>query len=152
MFDSVYQVETLNKSNGYHFFDADSKRFFSSRILSGIYRGVYFITSERNGFDDYSRSFTIRMACKNGSIETIGGFNRFPTKYQAQKYIKGLPELLPDFIEAAKKYWNTKEKTEFPELAKKHPETLAQIRELAKELDLEVLFNYPIKELNEVIK
>jgi hypothetical protein len=151
MFTSITQIEARNSKIGHCFFSKDSKKFFSSRILSTIYKGVYFITSERNGFDDYSRSFTIRMALNDGSIDTIGGFNRFKTKQQAQKFIKSLPEELPTLINAAKAYWNgdgLNDKLIFTQiLAEDGSRYHDLIENNHKDWDLTVLFSYPFKEI-----
>jgi hypothetical protein len=55
---------------GSHFFSRDTMRFFSSRVLSGIYapdgyearegRRFFFVTSERHG-DDAPRHYAVRM-------------------------------------------------------------------------------------------
>jgi hypothetical protein len=73
-FHSTYDIERANYYAGQHFFERDTMRFFSSRVLDGVYGGRYFVTSERRGFDDYRRAYTIRVARDDGSIETVGEF------------------------------------------------------------------------------
>lgn len=103
------QYQTISElranANG-HFFDRSSMRFFNSRILPKVYRGVYFITSEKHRETD-PRLFTVRMSL-NGSIETIGKFQVFDTAREASAFIKSLPEYLPHALELATNDFNGK--------------------------------------------
>jgi len=150
MYTDISEIKYKNQMAGRFFFSKDSMRFFKSRILSTIYKGSYFITSEANGFNDDSRSFTVQFASKNGDIDTVGGFNRFKTKQQAVKFIKSLPDFLPDFIEAAKKFWNTDNKQDFSDLIDKHPEYKEILVNNARDWDLHALFEYPLTKLYEI--
>jgi len=77
---STDQLARRNASSGYHFFDADSKRFFSSRIAQTAYCTddgfAFFVTSERRCFLETSRGFTVRVAeTQTGKIAgDFGGF------------------------------------------------------------------------------
>ena len=81
-----------------HFFDKDTMRFFSSRITSHCQSkdgALFFITSERKGFSDYTRVYTLRKArVKNDQIEidTVGDFGEFETMYRAKKALKEILE------------------------------------------------------------
>jgi len=70
----IEEIETANDRTGYHFFESDTKRFFASKILSTVYHGRYFITSEQFIDRDFKapREYTIRMAQNNGCVDTIG--------------------------------------------------------------------------------
>ena len=58
---SIEDVKRANRDAGYHYFSADTMRFFGSRVLPTVYAGRLFITSERSGFDHYSpRKYTVR--------------------------------------------------------------------------------------------
>lgn len=98
-------TELKSESNG-HFFDRSSMRFFNSRILSTVYRGVYFITSEQHRPED-ARLFTVRMSL-NGSIETVGQFQQFKSTASARAFIRELPEYLPQAYELASEEFNGK--------------------------------------------
>jgi hypothetical protein len=62
-------------------------RAFNSRILSSVYKGKYFITSEKMDMN-HPRLFTIREVKPNGNIHTIGDFEQFSTERKAIKYIE----------------------------------------------------------------
>jgi hypothetical protein len=84
--ETEYKYRT--DGNG-HFFDADSMRFFKSRI--GIVRSkgddYYFVTSERPPHGP--RQFSVRHMDINGSINTVGEFCSL-TRYMAEKTVKQL--------------------------------------------------------------
>lgn len=79
---TLRQLAELNKKNGGCWFDKDAMSFFKTSFESGIIRGRYFITSEQ-GDPTWPRLFTIRSFDEEGSVETVGGFQRFKTKEEA---------------------------------------------------------------------
>lgn len=81
-------VERLNASSGKHFFDADTLRFFKSRIDYGydLLYGRFFITTEKDG--DLPRRASIRAAMDDGSIETVGEFQQFASPAVAVKALE----------------------------------------------------------------
>jgi len=88
----IQDIEMIHKSSGGHFFDAESKRFFNSRILETVYQGtggVFFVTSEKAP-NDTERGYTIRQFNpETGSVSTVGTFNIW-TKAGAQATAKYL--------------------------------------------------------------
>lgn len=82
--DTVGDVELLNRRAGQHFFDADTKRFFASRIHEPIIAQRFFITSEKRCFDDPRRESRIRMIRNDGSVATVGEEERFSTPKAAR--------------------------------------------------------------------
>lgn len=95
----IDEVKTRSEKNAKHFFDADTMRFFSSRVLELAWKKadeIYFITSEAdNGRIKHQgsiRAFTVRKSNANGSIDTIGDFQEHATKRDAQKAIKEILE------------------------------------------------------------
>lgn len=57
-----------------HWFDPDTMRFFESKLPRKGFEGpggVFFVSSEKNCFDDYTRVFTVRQLSSRG-IDTIG--------------------------------------------------------------------------------
>lgn len=70
---TMTDVRAANKASGHHWFDADTMRFFGTKIVSGLIMGRYFITSEKPPYGP--RMWTIREV-KNaqGNIGTIGEF------------------------------------------------------------------------------
>lgn len=85
-YSSVSEIKLANRRAGQHFFDADTMRFFRSRVGDKVYGGRYFITSEQ--FDDEApRLYTIREAMPNGHIEDASEFQAYRTRAQAQAAI-----------------------------------------------------------------
>ena len=70
---TIAEARKLHREKGLHFFDADTMRFFNSKIHGAtLYGGRYFVTSER--FDDTRpRRYSVReIDPKTGSISTVG--------------------------------------------------------------------------------
>ena len=95
---TIEDVKAANRAVGGHWFDADTMRFFHTRIESGLIacdwqaasdnvaatpRKGRFITSERCHEGD-DRRYTIREAQPDGSIETIGRFQQYSTRDEAR--------------------------------------------------------------------
>lgn len=80
-----------------HFFDADTMRFFKSRLLSHVVTlasgDVVFITSEAAS-GPVRRRYTVRVLRSHGEIDSVaGGFQEHSTIKQAlaamNRYVKG---------------------------------------------------------------
>ena len=80
---TFYTTNDIERVYSGHFFDADTKRFFRSRIGETVYGGRYFITSEQ--FDSRSpRLYTVREVSADGqNITTVGDFQQHATRAQA---------------------------------------------------------------------
>jgi hypothetical protein len=89
-FRTISDVKAANKAAGLYFFERSTMRFFNSRIESPLYKGRYFITSER-GSHDILRRYTIREVRPNGDIHTVGKFQGYNFKEDARDAIKNLP-------------------------------------------------------------
>lgn len=93
MFESITEIKQANAARGFHFFDRDTLRFFASRISTTVYptpNGAYFVTSEKSGFDDPTRTYTVRFCSsakpRRGEIHTVGnGFNGYASRSGAHK-------------------------------------------------------------------
>mgnify|MGYP001258754630 FL=1 len=90
----MYQLENHNRNTGHHWFSADSKRFFSSRVQTiPPYKGRVFVSSEL-GSHQPDRRYTVRCIRPDGGIDTIGpdpdcgGFQYFGTRQSAHSYAK----------------------------------------------------------------
>ncbi len=87
-------ISTYNPGPGRHWFDADTMRFFRSRLPDGGYKSadgrIYFVTSEKNSSQRYSfpRLYSVRCFF-NGDVKTIGEFQAFKTSATAHRYAKG---------------------------------------------------------------
>lgn len=90
---TVNEIERRNKNAGYFFFDADSKRFFRSRIAPGVFhhdaKEIYniFITSEKDS-DDSHRWYTIRRMREDGSIENLSKFQAYFSLDSARRAVR----------------------------------------------------------------
>lgn len=74
-FGTMAEVREANRRIGHHWFAPDTMRFFSSRVMSDLYDGRFFITQERTGWDHSSpRAYTVREALPDGSIATASKF------------------------------------------------------------------------------
>ena len=83
-YTSINQIISEAERAGSHFFTIGTMRFFDSRILTKIYGGCYFITSERDNYRDSNpRFYTIRKYEGGLKIETVGEFCQYRTKAQA---------------------------------------------------------------------
>src|SRR3990167_9628009 len=91
---TISAIKEANRARGHHFFEADTLRFFRSRILRGVIGGRYFITSEQ--FEAYSgyrapRKYSVRECLEDGQIRTHGEFNTYETPAQARAAARKLP-------------------------------------------------------------
>ena len=73
-FKNINEVKKFNKEVGLHWFDADTMRFFASKVESELYDNQCFISSEKKCFNDNTRVYKIRHAQLNGSINTVQDF------------------------------------------------------------------------------
>jgi hypothetical protein len=109
-FHNMTQIKQLARDTGSHFFDRDAIRFFGSRILSTVYGGRFFITSEQA--DDTSiwngeRRYTIRDAVYRGGklyIDTIGEFGYYLTAEDAKRQARTLGHIADSLIETPESY------------------------------------------------
>lgn len=92
MFHSIEEIKRANRAFGQHFFDADTMRFFNSRVYADLYvrKGeeqgedvTYFITSERNG--DGPRLYMVRYVLDNGLVSSASEFQQCETLNKARK-------------------------------------------------------------------
>ena len=86
-FEDIYEVMQAHPI----WFSPDTMEFFASKVESELIDGMYFVSSEKTGFRETRRAFSVRSATEDG-IHTVGGFQRFKTKRSALSYIDGLVE------------------------------------------------------------
>ena len=87
MFKTIADVKRANKEKGGEWFSRNTMKFFKSKIVSPLYGGAYFVTREQ--YDENSKPrFTIRLARKNGDIETHGQFMEYGNVDMAKDYAK----------------------------------------------------------------
>jgi hypothetical protein len=96
---NAWVLENANRAAGHHFFDADTKRFFSSRISNGFRvpgkLAVYFVTSEKQRWSSEPRLYTVRLMLANGKLadipgETFQGHRTLASATRAAKRLAGV--------------------------------------------------------------
>ena len=80
---TIDQIKQLDKEAGHHFFEADTMRFFNSRVSSVTF-GSYFVTSE-NGPDNIRAWSVRRLDPETRHVVTVGEFQRYPSLKSALK-------------------------------------------------------------------
>lgn len=101
MFRNISEIVETAKATGSHFFDADSMRYFSSRVHGDLYGGRFFVTSERDntiwGEPAWNgvRRYTVRMARyypgdERLQIDTMGEFGEYDTREEAHREARRL--------------------------------------------------------------
>lgn len=75
-FRDMEDVKTANRTLGHHWFDADTMRFFHTRLCGGLIAGRYFVSSEK-GRHQTTRRYTVREVRENGAINTVGEFQGY---------------------------------------------------------------------------
>ena len=73
-------LDLYQPGQGAHFFDADSKRFFSSRISDACYEsenGAFFFVTSEKGSHQSKRRYTVRACIGPKKIESVCGFQAF---------------------------------------------------------------------------
>lgn len=95
----IEEVKTRAEKGSPHFFDADSMRFFSSRISEYCWKinnKIYFITSEADrGTVKHSgstRGWTVRIIDQHGDIQRLGEFQEYSSLNEARHAIKEVIE------------------------------------------------------------
>lgn len=91
-YTSIAHIKAASKESGSHFFDADSMKFFDSKVGDAVFGGRYFITSEQfhGPCGSEPRKWTIRVADDAGHISTVGDFQQFKTSAEAVKAARAL--------------------------------------------------------------
>lgn len=102
----IDEVKRRAEKGSPYFFNADTMRYFSSRIselawIKGDLKNyqtedIFFITSEKDtGHLKHAgsvRSYTVRVCDKNGDIKTVSKFQEFETLAQARRFVKEVLE------------------------------------------------------------
>lgn len=87
---TIAEAKELNRAKGQYFFSRDTMRFFHSKIESTILADHYFITSERDTFNDRQprKLYSVRrIDWETGDISTVGEFQGYRTKEAARKAV-----------------------------------------------------------------
>lgn len=84
MFETMSDIVTLSRENGYTFFDKDRQREHKTRVLPTLYGGKYFITES---IHKGRKFFSIYKALKDGACDIVKG-EIFLSERSAQRYLK----------------------------------------------------------------
>ena len=98
MFYTIEQIKRANGRAGGYWFDPDTMRFFSTRVMSRVFPvpgGALFVTSDRHpaGMGRWIRRYSVRRADGTGQISTVGDFGGYPTRAQALRAVQNLARL-----------------------------------------------------------
>ena len=96
----ITDAEEINKQVGQHWFDTDTKRFFSSRIetkalaAGQLIGNKYFVSSEQNKMiEGEARLYSVRKFDPvTGSVGTVGEFQEWPTLHMAKNFAQCLAD------------------------------------------------------------
>lgn len=90
MYRDTDEIRTAARNMGSHFFDADTMRFFRSRVGANVYGGRFFVTSEQGPHDDSPRSYTVRVVIpaargRRFDIDEAGAFQEHASSAAANR-------------------------------------------------------------------
>jgi hypothetical protein len=94
VYSTIEQVKRANNEAGSFFFSKDTMRFFASRVLPTIYKGRFFLTTEKACFNDPTRVYNVREAMPGGDVRSAAG--PFTSKAKALKAMQALPVIEHD--------------------------------------------------------
>lgn len=86
---TMADVRAASKTTGHHFFDATTMRFFNSRVVTQLYAGRWFVTSEHMDAD-HVIGYTVREAKPDGDVDTVGDFQQYSTLADARDAVRAL--------------------------------------------------------------
>ena len=84
MFETMNDIVTLSRENGYTFFNKDRQEEHKTRVLPTLYGGKYFITES---IHKGRKFFSIYKALKDGACDIVRG-EVFLSERSAQRYLK----------------------------------------------------------------
>ncbi len=88
--ENMADVVRNNEAIEHHYFSQRNMAFFESKIETELYvtpDGGYFVTSERAPYSS-GRKYTVRSATLHGRIGTVGKFQQYTSREDAENYIR----------------------------------------------------------------
>ena len=92
-YSTIEDIKAAHEAACGYFFSPATMRLFGSRILSPVFPGGIFVTSERdrgvftrNGYMaawNGERRYTVRVCDDHGDIDTVSKFGQFSTRNEA---------------------------------------------------------------------
>ena len=96
-FNSIYDVKSSNRNNGYNWFSPETLRWFNGKVYNVLFGSCVFVSSEKENYSRFTpnpqRQYCVRVAMDNGSIERYGIYS---TKRQADRDAQWLAKALAD--------------------------------------------------------
>lgn len=97
---TINEIKAANRELGHHFFSRDTLRFFASRVYNDVIEcadgACLFVTSEKRGFEDFTRVYTVRRAHVSGNVTTASEFGKYPSRHKALIAARAFAELKED--------------------------------------------------------
>lgn len=90
-FNSIYEVKSLNRNSGYHWFSPDTLKWFNGKVYDVLYSGCVFVSSEKDTpfrGSTPQRRYSVRVAMSDGTINTY--CNTYTSKREADKEARWL--------------------------------------------------------------
>ena len=84
MFNSINEIMSLSRENGYSFFDKDRQRENMTKVLPTLYGGKYFVTEYLH---DNRKYYSVYKALKDGACDIVRG-EVFVSERSAQRFLK----------------------------------------------------------------
>lgn len=82
MFKSISEVKEANKELKVDWFEPEAMRFFKTEVVTGMYFGTFFITTEIDPNDE--KSYNVRRVGAIGKIDTVGDFRSATSLAEAE--------------------------------------------------------------------
>lgn len=89
-FNSIYEVKSLNRNSGYHWFDPGTLKWFNGKVYDVLYSGCVFVSSEKDKpfrGSTPQREYSVRVAMSDGTIST---YAKYGSKREADKEARWL--------------------------------------------------------------
>ena len=90
MFNNMSELRAKNKEIGHKFFDRQMMKAFNSKIETALYRGRWFIMSEKGREQNAKRKYKLWEAHPTGEILTTGDASGYLDIDSAKKALKGI--------------------------------------------------------------
>src|SRR6185295_5755162 len=90
MFTNMSELREKNKAIGHKFFDRDMMKSFNSKIETALYRGRWFIMSEKGREQNAKRKYKLWEAHPSGEIVTTGDASGYLDIDSAKKALKAI--------------------------------------------------------------
>ena len=84
MFETINEIMSLSRENGYTFFDKERQRENKTRVLPTLYGGKYFVTES---IHEGMTLFSVYKALKDGACDIVRG-EVFLSERSAQRFLK----------------------------------------------------------------